>query len=357
MERSLVQYDDSTGRYRLLETLRQYAADRLAEADETGAARGAHARFYCDLVERLAPGLRDARYHDAVARLVPELDNLRAAAGWLAECSRFEDLQRLAHQAFPLLMQLAPGDGARWLRRAIDGQVSPDDQEGVDATGELAYLLLMIGEIDAALSLAERSIGVAVLRGLPASPWAWATKTVGGNFTGDHFGSVDAARAGLTVASARHDGFVASLIEAMSVAPLAALGDLEASQAAADASLATALGTGNPIAISWAVGGAADARLYRNPPDFAGALDILDRNAHHHRLADDNLTGVWVELFRGIALVGAQPGTAVSLLARCLRNADRLHNVPGAELAVRLLVLNAAAAGQTETAATLSRLP
>ena len=43
----------------------------------------------------------------------------------------------------------------------------------------------------------------------------------------------------------------------------------------------------------------------------------------------------------------------VPLLARCLRSADRLQVFPAAEMAVHLLVLEAAAAGETETAAQL----
>ena len=97
-----------SGRYRLLETLRQYAADRLAEADETVAAREAHCAYFCDLVDRLALHLLDARYGEAIAILLPELDNLRAAAIWLAETGRFDDLQALSHRAFVLLVQFSP---------------------------------------------------------------------------------------------------------------------------------------------------------------------------------------------------------------------------------------------------------
>ena len=93
LERSLVQYEATTGRYRLLETLRQYAADRLVEADETLATREAHCAYFCDLLDRFAPHILDARYGEAIARLLPELDNLRAAAAWLAETGRFDELQ------------------------------------------------------------------------------------------------------------------------------------------------------------------------------------------------------------------------------------------------------------------------
>ena len=39
-------------RYRLLETIREYGEERLAEHDETDALRSRHAEFYCGFAER-----------------------------------------------------------------------------------------------------------------------------------------------------------------------------------------------------------------------------------------------------------------------------------------------------------------
>ena len=59
MDKSLV---TATGehevRYQLLETVRAYAADRLAEAGEADAARAAHAEYFVTLAERAEPELR-----------------------------------------------------------------------------------------------------------------------------------------------------------------------------------------------------------------------------------------------------------------------------------------------------------
>jgi predicted ATPase/DNA-binding SARP family transcriptional activator len=59
-------------RYQMLETIRDYAANRLAETGEDGPARTRHARVFLDLAER-EPGL---------AVLAAEQDNLRAALAW-----------------------------------------------------------------------------------------------------------------------------------------------------------------------------------------------------------------------------------------------------------------------------------
>jgi predicted ATPase len=82
--RSLVQVEDAAWgerRYRLLETIRQYAEEQLAAA-ERSELRDRHSRFYVHFVETAARGLRgpdQLRWHQQVE---PELDNLTTAMAW-----------------------------------------------------------------------------------------------------------------------------------------------------------------------------------------------------------------------------------------------------------------------------------
>lgn len=69
-------------RYRLLETVRQYAADRLAESGEEAAVRARHAAFFLSLAERAAPELTGANQEAWLDRVVTEHDNFRAALAW-----------------------------------------------------------------------------------------------------------------------------------------------------------------------------------------------------------------------------------------------------------------------------------
>jgi predicted ATPase/class 3 adenylate cyclase len=75
VEKSLVAHDAATDRYRLLETIRQYARDRLAEAGEADEARGQHFAWVTELVADLG----DAWGPDDEAALRRELENVRAA--------------------------------------------------------------------------------------------------------------------------------------------------------------------------------------------------------------------------------------------------------------------------------------
>jgi predicted ATPase len=71
---------DGTARYRLLETLRQYARERLAARGEADRIAGEHAAYYLGLAaEVLHEGNRSDRRDAQVGGLRPEFDNLRAA--------------------------------------------------------------------------------------------------------------------------------------------------------------------------------------------------------------------------------------------------------------------------------------
>jgi predicted ATPase/DNA-binding SARP family transcriptional activator len=66
-------------RYRMLETIRAYGLERLAEAGEREALRRAHAAYFLDLAETADPYLRRAGQIGWLARLSADHDNLHAA--------------------------------------------------------------------------------------------------------------------------------------------------------------------------------------------------------------------------------------------------------------------------------------
>ena len=91
VDKSLVVADDSGGRtrYRLLETVRQYALEKLGESGEADAVRSRHRDHYTSLAAVLdAPAGRD--YEQRVDQAEIEIDNLRAAFGWSRENSDIE---------------------------------------------------------------------------------------------------------------------------------------------------------------------------------------------------------------------------------------------------------------------------
>lgn len=85
VDKSLVVMEpgDGEARYRLLETVRQYGAERLREAGAADAVRAAHARYFVAFAEMAEPHLfAGAASPEWIGRVLAEQDNLRAAAQW-----------------------------------------------------------------------------------------------------------------------------------------------------------------------------------------------------------------------------------------------------------------------------------
>ena len=86
VDKSLVilEWPGDAGRYRMLETMRQYATERLAESGETDRLRQSHAGFFLALAEQAEPRLFGPEQDAWFARLETEHSNLRIALEWLA---------------------------------------------------------------------------------------------------------------------------------------------------------------------------------------------------------------------------------------------------------------------------------
>lgn len=81
VEKSLVSLDEREDetRYRMLETIRDYAAEKLQPSDDAGAIAARHCEHYFGLAKRIRDGLEGAGQAAWIQRGETELDNLRAA--------------------------------------------------------------------------------------------------------------------------------------------------------------------------------------------------------------------------------------------------------------------------------------
>ena len=82
VDKSLAQVNDKGDRYRLLETIRAYAAEELAVSGEEAATRDRHLCFYAELGERAEMGMLTLAMPSWLGVLDIEHDNLRAALDW-----------------------------------------------------------------------------------------------------------------------------------------------------------------------------------------------------------------------------------------------------------------------------------
>jgi predicted ATPase/class 3 adenylate cyclase len=119
VDKSLVVPVDESGRYRLLETVRQYADQKLRAAGEARAARDAHLRHYLALAEAVRPEYTGAHGADDVRRMDMERENLLAAHAWCAEPHVPASTgHRFVHATKPYWWTRAVGLGSRLLDEA-----------------------------------------------------------------------------------------------------------------------------------------------------------------------------------------------------------------------------------------------
>jgi non-specific serine/threonine protein kinase len=188
VNQSLVQSDarGEEARYRLLETVRQYAEERLAEAGEEPAVRDRHLIWCVGLAEEAEPHLTGPKQGDWLTQLEREYDNLRAALGWACESGASElGLQLAVVLGRFWHMRGYFGEGRGWLQevltRARAASALPGVLlvKGINAAGALAHRL---GEYQSATVLFEESLArceaaddlegrAAALRGLGMLAW------------------------------------------------------------------------------------------------------------------------------------------------------------------------------------------
>ena len=149
VDRSLVVHedDDRHERYRLLETIKQFARPRLEVAGELTDVLDRHLAHYAALAATLAPVLETGAQLAARAVLVTEHDNVRLA---LEHAATSDDPRQLAELAFALafywLQTARYADGVGWLTRAIAALDGADPALDARLRWALGYLTYYYGD-------------------------------------------------------------------------------------------------------------------------------------------------------------------------------------------------------------------
>ncbi len=111
VDKSLVIQDDSgvETRYLFLETIRQFAIEKLAESDEGRNVRDAHISYFLHLGDQVMPELvGEAPTNQAklIQRLRPDADNIRRASDWAIDSDKIEAGWELLERFFGLFVAL-----------------------------------------------------------------------------------------------------------------------------------------------------------------------------------------------------------------------------------------------------------
>ena len=149
-------------RFGMLETVREYALERLEASGEAVEIRRRHAGHYLALAEGAEPAVRGPRQGASLDRLDAEHDNLRAALGWAIEHGEMDAGLRLGG-ALGRFWQVRGywTEGREWLTRLLALAGAPSRTAArAKALNALGHLTRRQGDYAAARSLHEEALGI-----------------------------------------------------------------------------------------------------------------------------------------------------------------------------------------------------
>lgn len=165
VDKSLVRQSDGADgepRFRLLETIREYALERLAEQGELEELHRRHAERYLELVLAAEPELTRANQALWLDRLDEEKDNIRAALTWAVAAGEIELGLQLAGALVRFWSTRGlMGEGRRWLGEALAASEGVPHGTLAKAYFAAGYAALGEGDFAPAKEAFERSLELA----------------------------------------------------------------------------------------------------------------------------------------------------------------------------------------------------
>ena len=146
---------------RMLETLREYALERLVASGELDTVRRRHAAYYLTLAEALERAFDGQQKETWLERLGLEHGNLRAALEWLEATGAVEEEMRLVgavHECWHLLGHAREGYG--WLRRALENGAGVSAATRAKALHAAGALATSVGDYPNAVSSLEETVAL-----------------------------------------------------------------------------------------------------------------------------------------------------------------------------------------------------
>jgi predicted ATPase/DNA-binding NarL/FixJ family response regulator len=206
-DRSLVVVTGTTrdeNRYRLLDSTRTYSAELLSTEEAQHVAER-HARLYAAIALEAGDRLGGPDAHDWTDLVAEEMDNLRSALEWAIANDRQLALGVCASLAGYWDLQGLLYEGRRWLRRALDGDLTstPNRAAALAAAGSLAFRQ---ADYSSALEFFKQSLAIAesvANRALSARALAGLGDVL--NLTNDPDGAADKYRVSLELYQAEGD--------------------------------------------------------------------------------------------------------------------------------------------------------
>jgi predicted ATPase/DNA-binding CsgD family transcriptional regulator len=157
-------------RYRLLDSIRQYAQEKLEQSGEAEDVMQAHAEYFLALAEEAEPELIGPREAEWFELLEEELDNFRAALSWASEHGEAELGLRLAGSLMSFwLTEGHYGEGRGWVEGALTREGSTSALARAKALGAASLLASRQGDQARAKGAAEEGLRLSKEAGIEHS--------------------------------------------------------------------------------------------------------------------------------------------------------------------------------------------
>ena len=162
LDKSLIRQEEGPNgepRFVMLETVHEFAREKLRQSAEADEIRRVHAQFFLTLAEEAFPEFKGPDQLEWIERLEAEHDNMRAALSWASERKEVEVALRLGGAlGWFWSVRGYQSEGRRWLEEAlaIDGRVPPEER--AMALAGVGWLALQQGDLDRAKEACEEGL-------------------------------------------------------------------------------------------------------------------------------------------------------------------------------------------------------
>ena len=173
VDKSLLRQEEGPNgepRFVMLETVHEFAREKLGKSEEAEEIKRAHAQYFLTLAEEAYPELKGANQLEWLERLEAEHDNMRAALSWALERKEVEVALRLGGALWWFWsVRGYQSEGRRWLEEALamEGRGSPEVRAmALAGAGVLAWEQ---GDFDRAQEACEEGLELLANEGREAS--------------------------------------------------------------------------------------------------------------------------------------------------------------------------------------------
>jgi predicted ATPase/class 3 adenylate cyclase len=180
-------------RYRLLETLRQFAAERLTAAGDPDGLQERHLRHYRDVASEARRLWASPQQLSADAIFDRDWDNVRAAHAWALASDNLQAAEQIVASTGRPAFARGRHEHGDWAERTL--KLESDGVHPTSATYEwAAFSALNEGDNEATISFAERGINTAPRPDDPCTAGCWCALVMAHIASGRHDAAIEPAQ-------------------------------------------------------------------------------------------------------------------------------------------------------------------